>query len=203
VLARLQAAAISNAEQTGLGIVARHLLNLVGCGYQCAGQLAGLPAEVVGQFRLKCPDLVEQLQFCSGVVAVVANHDAHDRPVLLLHVAAVVQPWPVVWYRKFQAMRSEAFSAAAAEVLHITESRIQPPLLVLGLDDLRLVVVQPQPDLVHPVPDRGRSDDLGTAGRWPGIVSLRLQQFLECRKKVVGQLPQVRHQLRARNHAHI
>ena len=32
---------------------------------------------------------------------------------------------------------------------------VQAPLLVLAVDDLRLVGMQPQPDLFHPVPDRG------------------------------------------------
>src|SRR5512144_3279013 len=44
----------------------------------------------VGQLGLQCPDLVEQQPFCLGVVAVVADHDPYDRPVLLLDVAAVV-----------------------------------------------------------------------------------------------------------------
>ncbi|QHE67822.1 hypothetical protein GFS60_01331 [Rhodococcus sp. WAY2] len=36
------------------------------------------------------PIPVELQQFCLGVVAVVADHDPHDRPALLLRVAAVI-----------------------------------------------------------------------------------------------------------------
>lgn len=46
--------------------------------------------EVVGQFGLQRPDLVEQQPFCGGIVAVIARHGAHCCPVLLLDVTAVV-----------------------------------------------------------------------------------------------------------------
>ena len=49
-----------------------------------------LRAEVVRHQRLQRPDLVQQQQLCGGVVTVVADHGAHDRPVLLLDVGAVV-----------------------------------------------------------------------------------------------------------------
>ena len=43
-----------------------------------------LGQEVVRHLRLQHPDLVQQQQFCGCVVAVVADHGAHHRPVLLL-----------------------------------------------------------------------------------------------------------------------
>jgi nucleotide-binding universal stress UspA family protein len=53
-----------------------------------------LEQEVVGHLGRLRPDLVQQNQFRGSVVAVVTHHGAHDRPVLLLHVGAVVAVGP-------------------------------------------------------------------------------------------------------------
>ena len=42
-----------------------------------------LGQEVVRHLRLQHPNLVEQQQLCTGVVAVVADHGAYHGPVLL------------------------------------------------------------------------------------------------------------------------
>ena len=49
-----------------------------------------LGQEVVGEVRLQSPDPVEQPHLGWRVVAVVADHGADDRPVLLFDVGAVV-----------------------------------------------------------------------------------------------------------------
>jgi len=52
----------------------------------------GRRQEVVRDQRLQNPDLVQQQQLTRGVVAVVADHRRDHRPVLRLHVRAVVAP---------------------------------------------------------------------------------------------------------------
>ena len=49
-----------------------------------------LRVEVIAQQRLLLPDLIEQQQFCFGVIAQVADQLTYCGPVLLLDVGAVV-----------------------------------------------------------------------------------------------------------------
>ena len=45
---------------------------------------------MIRQQPLQCPDLIQQVELGRGVVAVIADGLAHDVPVLLLHVSAIV-----------------------------------------------------------------------------------------------------------------
>jgi len=49
-----------------------------------------LGQEVVREYPVEFPDLVEKGELCGGVVTVVADEFAHMCPVLLLDVGAVV-----------------------------------------------------------------------------------------------------------------